>query len=315
MAKIQKQLMITSIFSKSKPINFIIVFFITLLAFIVGRLGLPTEEVTTLLVLEEFGLFCVCYVSILLVNFIVSKNSLSGKSNYEILLFSLFLFSLTQTTSNINILFSNFFVLLGLRRVISLRSQIQMNKKLFDAAFWFAIAALFYFWAILFFILILVSLALYNDIKVNHWFIPFTGVGAVFVITSAVSIVYYDSFFDTFKSLPEVSFNFNSYNSASYIIAITILLSFGIWSSFYYIKSIKEKKKAFRVSFKSILLSAIIGSAIVVLSPIKDGSEFLFVFAPLAIVIANYIEIIEENWFKETFLAILFILPFALLLL
>lgn len=307
--------MITSIFSKSQPINFIIVFFITLLAFVVGRLGLPTEHFTALFILEELGLFCVCYASILLVNFIVSKNSLSRKSNYEILLFSLFLFTLTQTTSNINILFSNFFVLLGLRRVISLRSQIEVNKKLFDASFWFAIAALFYFWAILFFLLILVSLAFYNDIKVNHWVIPFIGVATVFIITSGISIVFYDSFFDTFKSLPEISLNFNSYNSASYIIAITILLSFGIWSSLYYVNSIKEKKKAFRVSFKSILVSAIIAGAIVILAPIKDGSEFLFVFAPLAIIITNYIEIIEDKWFKEIFLAVLFILPFVLLLL
>ena len=83
----------------------------------------------------------------------------------------------------------------------------------------------------------------------------------------------------------------------------------------YYINSIKEKKKAFRVSFKSILISAIIGSAIVILAPVKDGSEFLFVFAPLAIIITNYIEIIEDKWFREIFLAILFILPFVLLLL
>jgi hypothetical protein len=250
-----------------------------------------------------------------LLNFIVSKNSLSKKSNYEILLFSLFLFTLTQTTSNVNIIFSNFFVLLGLRRVISLRSSTHLNKKIFDAAFWFAIAALFYFWAILFFILILVTLALYNDIKVNHWVIPFIGVATVFVITSGVSVVLYDSFFGAFKSLPEISFNFNSYNSAPHIIAITILLSFGVWSSFFYINSIKEQKKAFRVSFKSILLSVIIGFVIMVLAPVKDGSEFLFIFAPLAVVIANYIEIIQENWFKEIFLTILIIMPFVLLLL
>ena len=307
--------MITSIFSKSKPINFIIVFFITLLAFVVGRFGIPSEQVTVLFFLEEVGLFSVCYASILLLNFIVSKNSLSKKSNYEILLFSLFLFTLTQTTSNVNIIFSNFFVLLGLRRVISLRSSTHLNKKIFDAAFWFAIAALFYFWAILFFILILVTLALYNDIKVNHWVIPFIGVATVFVITSGVSVVLYDSFFGAFKSLPEISFNFNSYNSAPHIIAITILLSFGVWSSFFYINSIKEQKKAFRVSFKSILLSVIIGFVIMVLAPVKDGSEFLFIFAPLAVVIANYIEIIQENWFKEIFLTILIIMPFVLLLL
>ncbi|WP_147676981.1 DUF6427 family protein [Algibacter pacificus] len=307
--------MITSIFSKSKPINFIVIFFITLLAFVMGRLGVSTEDISVRFVIEELGLFFLGYASILMVNFIVNKNNLTQKNNYNILLFSLFLFTLTQTTINSNILFSNFFVLLGLRRVISLRSQIQVNKKLFDAAFWFAIAALFYFWAILFFVLILLSLILYHDFKVNHWLIPFIGVVTVFIITSAISIICYDSFFDTFNSLPEVSFNFNSYNLASSIIAITILLSFGVWASIFYVNSIKEKKKSFRVPFKSVLISAFIGFSIVVFAPIKDGSEFLFLFAPLAIIIANYIEIIQEKWFKEIFLSVLILLPFVLLLL
>ena len=90
--------MITSIFSKSKPINFIIVFFITLLAFVVARLRFANRTLHSAFYLEEMGLFFVCYASILVVNFIVSKNSLSRKSNYEILLFSLFLFTLPQTT-------------------------------------------------------------------------------------------------------------------------------------------------------------------------------------------------------------------------
>jgi len=307
--------MITSIFSKSKPINFIIVFFITLLAFIVGRLGLSITSISVLELLEELGLFLVCYTSILAVNFIVNKNNLTQRSNYDILLFSLFLFTITQTTVNINIICSNFFVLLGLRRVISLRSQIQVNRKLFDSAFWFAVAALFYFWAILFFVLILFSLILYHDFKINHWLIPFTGVATVFIITSAISIVCYQSFFGAFNMYPEVSFNFSSYNSHSYIIAITILLSFGVWSSFFYVNSIKEKKKSFRGSFKTILFAAIIAFAIVVFAPIKDGSEFLFLFAPLSIIIANYIEILQEKWFKEIFLSLLIMMPFVLLLL
>jgi hypothetical protein len=53
----------------------------------------------------------------------------------------------------------------------------------------------------------------------------------------------------------------------------------------------------------------------IVFAPKKDGSEFLFMFGPLSIIIANYIEIIEEKWFKEVFLAILILVPFILLLL
>ncbi len=307
--------MITSIFSKSKPINFIIVFFVTLLAFIIARFGLENVDFSALFIFKQLLLFLLCYVSILLLNFIVSKNNLSKNSNYEILLFSLFLLALFQATTNVNILFSNFFVLLGLRRIISLRSLTTINKKLFDAAFWIAIAALFYFWAILFFILILVSLLLYTDNKINHWIVPFAGVITVFVITIGVSIVFNDSFFGLFKSLPEVSFDYSSYNSSRYLVAITVLLSFGIWSSLFYIKSIKQKKKAFRASFNTILVAAIIAFTIIIFAPKKDGSEFLFIFAPLSIIITNYIEIIEEKWFKEVFLSVLIVVPFVLLLL
>lgn len=308
--------MITSIFSKSKPINFIIVFFVTLLAFITARIaGFIDIEMSGLYIFKQIILFFLCYISILLLNFIVSKNSLSKNTNYEILLFSLFLLMLSQTTISTNILFSNFFLLLGLRRIISLRSQTNVNKKLFDAAFWIAIAALFYFWAILFFVLIMASLILYTDNKINHWIIPFTGVAVVFIITVCISIVVNNTFFDSFKSLPEVSFDYNSYNSLQYLIAITVLFSFGIWSSLFYIKSIKQKKKAFRASFNSILVAVLLSFLIIIIAPQKNGSEFLFMFAPLSIIIANYIEVIEEKWFKEVFLSLLIAIPFILLLL
>ena len=204
--------MITSIFSKSKPINFIIVFFITLLAFLVARIALGTVSISAYYLFKQIALFIICYSSILLLNFIVGKNSLSKNTNYEILLYSLFLLAFYNTTVDINILFSNFFVLLGLRRTISIRSQIDVKKKLFDAAFWFAIAALFYFWAILFFALILLTLMLYTDNKINHWIIPFAGVATVFLIAIAVSVLVHDNFFGVFKSLPEVSFDYSNYN-------------------------------------------------------------------------------------------------------
>jgi hypothetical protein len=54
---------------------------------------------------------------------------------------------------------------------------------------------------------------------------------------------------------------------------------------------------------------------VVIFAPEKDGSEFLFMFAPLAIIITNYIEVIQEKWFKELFLLLLILVPFAILVL
>ncbi|MEC3906320.1 DUF6427 family protein [Tamlana sp. 2201CG12-4] len=307
--------MLTSFFNKSKPINFIIVFFITLLAFLIARIRLINEGVTIEFLIKLLALLFIGYASILLLNFIANKNSLTNKNNFEILLFSLFLLFITETTGHSNVLISNFFVLLGLRRIISLRSRKAVKKKLFDAAFWVGIATLFYFWSILFFVLIILSLVLYTDKKLRHWIVPFLGISTVFVIGAAVSIVVHDSFFEIFNLSPKVSYDFSNYNSMRYLVAITVLLSFGVWSSIFYLQNIKKQKKGYRGSFKTIILAALIGFAIVLQAPEKNGSEFLFLFAPISIIIANYLEVIQEKWFKEVFLLILIIVPFILLLL
>ncbi|WP_303316551.1 DUF6427 family protein [Flavivirga abyssicola] len=307
--------MITSIFSKSKSINFIIVFFIMLLAFIIARVKLINEPITLVFILKQIILLLVCYISVLLLDFIVSKNNLTKKNNYEILLFSLFLLLIVQTTISTEIILSNFFVLLGLRRTMSLRSPKNVKKKLFDAAFWIAIASLFYFWTILFFALILVTLILYTDNTLRHWIMPFIGVVTVFVISISTSIIVYDSFFEIFNISPKISYDFSNYNSIRFLVAITLLLSFGIWSSIFYLQNIKKQKKAFRASFKIIMIAVVITFLIVIQAPEKNGSEFLFMFAPLAIIITNYIEIIQEKWFKEVFLSLLIIVPFITLLL
>lgn len=307
--------MITSFFNKSKPINFAIVFFIILLAFVVFNVQYAETQITVSYFFKQLFLFIVCYVSVLVLSFIIDKNSLTKKSNYDIILYSLFLLAIPQAVNTPSVIYANFFVLLGYRRIISLHSQINVNKKLFDAAFWFGVASLFYFWAILFFALVFIALLLYTNNFIKHWLIPFTGLLTVFLIGVGTSILCYDSFFEIFSSLPEAGFNFGNYNSSEYIIAITMLLSFGIWSSIFYIKGIKQKKKVQRPSFYMVLFAALIGFLIVVLTAHKNGSEFLFLFAPLAVIIANYIEIIQEKWFKELFLSIIIILPFIMLLL
>ena len=307
--------MITSIFSKSKPINFIFVFFITLLAFVLANIKLQNEPIDFFFIIEKAAIFTVCYLSILILNFIVGKNNLTHKSNYEILLYCLFLLMIPQTFLNDRIIVSNLFILFALRRILSLRTQISLKKKLFDASFWIAIAALFYFWAILFFILIYAMLTLYTDNKIKNWIVPFTGVLVVFLVSICYSVIIYDDFFEALNFSFGTSLDFSNYNSLKYVIAITIVLSFGIWSSIFYLKSIKNQLKKIRPVYKAIFVMLLIAFSIVVIAPVKSGSEFLFLFAPLSIIVTNYIETIQENWFREVFLLVLIITPIALLML
>ncbi|MFV0542040.1 MAG: DUF6427 family protein [Aestuariibaculum sp.] len=307
--------MIASIFSKSKSINFVVAFIITLLAFIMARLNIEWHQVTFAFVLKQLFMLFMCYFTILIAHFIVLKNKLVEQNNLDVLIFSLFFLLFVNTTSNQNILLSNIFVLLGLRRILSLKSVKNTNSKLFDSGFWIALAVLFYFWSILFFVLVIIGSVLHNGNNLKYYLVPLLGIASVFVIGTALSVILYDDFFSIFNINPKINYDFSSYNSARYLIAITLFFSFGIWASLFYVNHIKNRKKASKASIKLIFTTASIALVIIIISPQKAGSEFLFSFAPLTIIMANYIASIQEKWFKEVFLCVLVLLPFILLLL
>ena len=305
--------MITSVFSKSKPINFLIVFFIALAAFIIAIYRGNLEAINTLAIVKLILQFACIYFSVLVLNFIIEKNNLSLKNNYEILLFSLFLLLIPQTTTNIFIVLSNGFILLALRKILSMHSKKKIKKKLFDAALLVGIASLFHFWSIIFFVLIFVAILYYAEVDVKNWIVPFLGAFTVYIITTAILLLINEDFFNIDAILPRVSLDLTQYNSLNYVVSITMLVSFGIWSSLFYLKDIRKKKRTYRPSYKIVFAASIIATFIVIVSPEKNGSEFLFLFAPLAIIITSYTETIEDKWFKEVFLLCIFIIPLVLL--
>ena len=71
--------------------------------------------------------------------------------------------------------------------------------------------------------------------------------------------------------------------------------------------------KTLKPGFKIIQTMFLVSWALVIVAPEKDGSEFLFLFAPLAIIITNYLETIKEKWFREVFLATFIVIPIVLL--
>lgn len=301
--------MITSIFDKSKPVNFIIVFTITLFAFISTQIILFSGELNIDYVVSQTGKFLLCLLTMALLNFIVSKNNLTQKSSYKILLFSLFFAMIPFTMNNFNILISNLFVLLALRRIISLKSLLKVKNKLLDASVLIVIASFFHFWSILFILLVFAALLFYSENKVKNWIVPFVGLATVALIFVAYHIIRYDTFGDPMIYIDDLDFNYENYNSLKLVIAITILLSFGLWASLFYIKSINKKLKTFRPSFIIVLIMAVIAVIVAMISPNKNGSEILFLFAPLSIIITNYIEVIEEKWFKEILIGVLILIP------
>ena len=138
---------------------------------------------------------------------------------------------------------------------------------------------------------------------------------AVAVITMSLMMIFNIDFVAYLNDFWAYSFDFTGLNSKRIIIATTILISYGTWASFFFIKHIKNKAKTYRPSFVLVIISSLIGLLIIAVSPNKTGSEFLFLFAPLAIIMTNYLEVIEETWFKEVIVWVLVITPIIALVL
>ena len=270
--------MIASVFNKSKPINFVIVIIITFLACLLVFIKDEDKEFSIVLLVELMGVFLVTVFSIFLMNFIVVKNKLTEQSSYHILLYSLFLALLPTALISLNLLLSNVFVLLALRRLISLRTQKDIKKKLFDASLWIGVATIFYFWAIFFFALIFIALFLYSDNKIKDWIISFTGILTVLLLSICYNLIKYNSLEHLVNFLPNFNFDLNSYNSMQLIVSITIVLSFSIWSTIFYLRVIRSKLKIFKPPHKIIVATLIIALSVVVFSDSRTSGEFVFGF-------------------------------------
>lgn len=300
--------MIAKFFSKSTPLHFIIVAFLLFLGFIWAQFTYNQEPVGALIIAKQMLVYGICFFSLFVFDFLTSKNSLTKKNNYKILFYGLFMLMLPETFLNTHLIVANLFVLFAVRRLVSLRSKKQLKKKILDATFWICLATLFYFWSFLFFSLIFVALFLYKISDTRNWIIPILGVIMVALIgTSLLMLSETDltNYFSNFYS--GISFDFSNLNSKSIIIATTVIFTYFLWSLFYYLKNIKTKSKKYRSSYLIILMMAILAITIVMIAPNKNGSEFIFLIAPLSIIVTNYIEIIQEKWFKESLIWLLII--------
>ncbi len=307
--------MITRFFKTSKPIHLVIIALFALMVFIITSLGNINEGLSFGTTIKALSKYSVILISILTLSFLVKKNKLTKNNNYDILIYGLLLAILPITMHITNILLANFFILLAFRRIISVRSNISVKKKLFDAAFWIAIATLFHFWAILFFVLIIAALLLYSIAHFKNWIVPFIGVLVVMLITTGYFVVVYGNFEELFNYLETISANFSSENLTTLTFEVSIIGALGTWALIFYSINLRQKQKAYRPMYMLILIAFLIGLVVIFISPNKNGSEFLFIFPVLAIIIANYLESVKQPWLAELYVWVLIFTPMTLLML
>ena len=304
--------MITSIFSKSKPINYIIVMVVLVIAFALHFFYEVKDGNYTIIsfIALSIGLF---YVFI--TDFVISKNDLTKRNSYGIMLLALFFVIFPEVFGNINIMVANLLVLFALRRLFSLHTKRDLTKKFFDAVFWIAVSALFYTWAVLYLFVVFIALGYYWQNEGKYIAVSLFGVVTVFILLVLYNIVFKDQYLSQTNFDFSYGFDFLDYNSLSEIIKFTVVLALYIWSLIFYLKNTSEKNKTLKPIHTLIILASFIAIIIAVLAPVKNGNEIVFFMLPFSIIVANYIETIDKLWFKEMLVVLLILVPITNLLL
>ncbi|MCS4239278.1 hypothetical protein M2306_003035 [Myroides gitamensis] len=291
--------MLASIFSKTRPINYIM---LTLL--IVTGYGLFigldfSIEWTTFEIIKRGGVLVLLLLMMYISQFIVSRNRLVDDSAYVPLIFTSFLFIFPTSFENVRVIVASYFILLALRRIFSLHSLKQSKEKLLDASLWICFASLFHFWSILYFILLFYAIAFFGAKDYRNWVIPLVSFLGASIFLSLYLLIQEVHFIDWWTERVQISFNFMYFDNVFQNIALAVFVSIALLYAVSQALAIKSKPYNMQNTYKKIILSFLIGAVIYVVSAEKSNGLLLFTFFPLAILGANYIESIPQRWRKE----------------
>lgn len=294
--------MLANFFSKSKPVNFILIVILFCIYYTLDILVYRSMELGFEMLLPiplYLGIF-------FLFNFIVIKNRLTKDGSYAFLLFTIGLGCLPTLEINPFALFECFLLLLFLRKIYSFRTLNLLKGKLFDSGFWLGCLCTMSPEYGFYFVLILIVLLLFVEISFRTILIPILG-----FLTPLFLFYTYHFWFDSvgdFYQLFEFQFfpEFESYNNSLYI---TSLSFFGAIT---FVSILLRSGKIFSVSnsFKAIwilLLSNLLISLIALFfKEEKDGIALILVLIPATILMANWMQSVQRKNIV-TFILLLFI--------
>jgi len=291
--------MIANFFNKTKPIQAIFISVLFLTFYLSSIFLIEKPDFSIILLLKKVGFLFVFLIIFFLIRFINRKNQLSGQDSY-VQLFLVLMFGLFPQTMFIEDIFiAHFFLLLSFRRLYSIRSFKNVKQKAFDSGFWIGVASLFYVWSSLFLLLAFIAILVYKKQEIRNTIIVFVG----FITPLFLAFTYYlltDSsllFFD--KLIFEYSFNFDNVSLFNYLILANFIILIVVIAIILVKLKINTLSNDLKPSWILLVSHFLIAIYIILFSVEKVGSEFLFLFFPTIIFLANLMQLITNKIIKE----------------
>lgn len=297
--------MITSVFKKSTLLNNALVVVLLLLFFFMYQSSDLLATISSNGFSKTATLVLLLLASFFLVNFTVKKNNLTKNSSYTILFFLLFLLIFPSVFNNSNLLFANFFLLMAIRRLISLQTLKAPKEKIFDASMWIFIASLFHFWCILFIVLVYVSIIFHVSRDFRNWLLPFVAFFATAVIFMVSALAFDKTWITHIISQTQTNFQLDYFTNNYQNIALSFFVVIGLYFLLSLVLSLTNKPLILQASYKKMIFAFLIGVTIFLISPDKNNEMLVFTFMPLSVMCTTNIEYSQSKMYQEIVLLLL----------
>lgn len=307
--------MLSNFLSKSRPINYLIILMILVIFFFIGVFSDANLKINLFLFGKILMNITALFFMVLLINFVIRKNTLTKDNSYSLFLVVIFFAMLPNTMKWSTVFLSNVFLLISLRRIFSLKNNVRTAIKIFDAGFWLGISVLFYSNLILFWVVLLMGLVFYQRLNIKNFTISILGM--------FIPVFLFYVYCLTFNQLPIFNniFNFQMendivfYGKLTILIPITILSSLTIWSIISITSGIHKISTKNKSSWFLVLTTLWIAILISYYKVDKNGSELIFLFFPASVIMANYFQKEKDKIFRNLILYLIFFVTIAVYLL
>lgn len=297
--------MITSLFRKSTPLNYALVILLMLIFFFLYQFQDISWTKSTFSIAQKIGILALFFGSLFIMNFITKKNGLSKDSTYTVFFYFLFLLLFPSILNNPNLVISNFFILLALRRLISMQTMKTIKEKIFDASFWVFVAALFHFWSILFILMVFISILFHGARDYRNWFLPFVALftaATIFVLFSVVADkTLIDGFLGNMTTNIKINYFENNYQNLALSIYVAVMLFFLVSL----LTTLSHKPLILHSSYKKMISFFFIAIAVFLVSSNKSNDILVFTFAPLSVMATSQIETPQAKLRQELVMFVL----------
>ncbi|MGB3144737.1 MAG: DUF6427 family protein [Maribacter sp.] len=301
--------MISSIFSKTKPINFIILMVFLFLFYGSVQFYFFDQDISNLNLGSTLLIIITLLFSVFIVDFIIKRNKLTGTNAFGILYFTLLFVVFPETLKDGDAIFSNFFLLLAIRRLLSIKSLKDIKFKIFDAGLWICVSSIFNEWSILYILLVFAAIYIYEPKNIRNWLVMLS-VGFCFISLLYAILILTDNT-EFLKNHYDFTIRFEILDPSNWwsSLKLSVYVIVNVVLAFWTFLRLNKGGVIKVVVMRLIALYFVIGLLVNLLVSSSVTNAVVFTFFPSVIFIVTYLESIKKPKVLELLLIASIVVP------